>query len=197
MAGLGGAPLSKHWEPACCGGSPFKGLLGIMRHIVILAAMVLALGVLVARLADRTVHAPAASAALAAQAAPASTSNSRMVTISRGNGGHFWAEARVDGRRLELLVDTGASQVALRASDAAQLGIHPSQHDYSIKVATANGMTRVALVQLGMIEIGNIVVRDVPAVVHADEGLGVSLLGMSFLSRVRFTHDRGKLVLEQ
>jgi aspartyl protease family protein len=48
-----------------------------------------------------------------------------------------------------------------------------------------------------MVEIGNIVVRDVAAQVVADEALGMNLLGMSFLSRVRFTHDRGKLVLEQ
>jgi aspartyl protease family protein len=64
-------------------------------------------------------------------------------------------------------------------------------------IATANGMTRAALVQLGMVEIGNIVVRDVPALVHSDEALGVNLLGMSFLSRVRWTHERGKLIIEQ
>jgi aspartyl protease family protein len=98
---------------------------------------------------------------------------------------------------LEFVVDTGASQIALRASDAAMLGIHPTQRDYSIKVATANGVTRAALVQLRMVEIGNVVVRDVPALVHAEGALGVNLLGMSFLSRVRFTHERGKLIIEQ
>jgi aspartyl protease family protein len=45
--------------------------------------------------------------------------------------------------------------------------------------------------------VGDIIVRDVPALVHPDEALGVNLLGMSFLSRVRWTHDRGKLILEQ
>jgi aspartyl protease family protein len=58
-------------------------------------------------------------------------------------------------------------------------------------------MTRAALVQLAMVEIGNIVVRDVSALVHRDETLGVNLLGMSFLSRVRWTHEQGKLILEQ
>jgi aspartyl protease family protein len=119
------------------------------------------------------------------------------VVLARGKGGHFWADARVDGRRLELVVDTGASQIALRAADAARLGIHPSQRDYSIKVSTANGITKAALVELRMVEIGNIVVRDVQALVHADEALGVNLLGMSFLSRVKWTHERGRLVLEQ
>src|SRR5258708_5389400 len=158
-----------------------------MGRIFAVAGLVLVVGVLVARTADRTVHVPAAPAAMAAQPAPApaNSSNSRSVTLSRGNGGHFWTEARVDGRRLEFLVDTGASQIALRASDAAQLGIHPTPRDYSIKAMTANGVTRVAPVQLRMVEIGNVVVRDVPAVVHADDGMGVSLLGMSFLSRVR------------
>ena len=48
-----------------------------------------------------------------------------------------------------------------------------------------------------MVEVGNIVVRDLPALVSPDEALGVNLLGMSFLSRVRWTHERGKLILEQ
>src|ERR1700686_4766228 len=141
-----------------------------MGKIIILAGTLLAVGVLVARQADRTVHVPAASSAMAAQpvAVPTSSSNSRSVTLSRGNGGHFWTDARVDGRRLEMVVDTGASQVTLRASDAARLGIHPTPRDYSIKVSTANGFTRAALVQLSMVEIGNVVVRDVPALVHAD-----------------------------
>src|SRR5262245_11540084 len=161
------------------------------------AAMLLVAGVVAARMVDRSVHAPAARVAMAAQSAPEPTYNSRIVILSRGNGGHFWTDARVDGRRLEFVVDTGASQVSLRASDAAQLGIHPTPRDYSIKVGTANGITRAALVQLRMVEIGNIVVRDVLALVHAEGALGVNLLGMSFLSRVRFSHDRGKLILEQ
>ena len=62
---------------------------------------------------------------------------------------------------MELVVDTGASQIALRESDAARLGIHPTARDYRIKVATANGFTHAALVQLGMVEVGNIIVRDI------------------------------------
>lgn len=168
-----------------------------MGRTIVFAAALLGVGVLAARLVDRSVPAPPAPSAMAAQPMSEPSNNSRSVTLSRGNGGHFWTDARVDGRRLEFMVDTGASQVALRASAAAQLGIHPTARDYSIKINTANGVTRAALVQLRMVEIGNIVVRDVPALVHADEALGLNLLGMSFLSRVRFTHDRGKLVLEQ
>jgi aspartyl protease family protein len=172
-----------------------------MRQLVIFAAVMLAAGVYVARMADHNGNAPGAPSASAMVAQPepppTSSNNSRSITLSPGNGGHFWTEARVDGRRLEFVVDTGATTIALRETDAARLGIHPSAREYNVKVATANGSTRAALVQLGMVEVGNIVVRNVPALVHADDALGVNLLGMSFLSRVRWTHDRGKLILEQ
>ena len=62
---------------------------------------------------------------------------------------------------------------------------------------TANGEGRAARVDLGRVELGDIVVRDVVAIVMPDEMLAVNLLGMSFLSRVRWSHERGNLVLEQ
>ena len=169
-----------------------------MGKFIIFAAMILGAGVVAARLADRSVPIAASPSAMAAaqQAAPAA-SNSRTVTLSRSSDGHFRTEARVDGRRLELIVDTGASQIALRASDAARLGIHPTPRDYNVRVSTANGITRAALIQLQRVEVEDIVVRDVAALVQPDEALGVNLLGMSFLSRVRWTHERGKLILEQ
>src|SRR5262245_26333183 len=167
-----------------------------MGRIILFAGAMLIFGVVAVRLVERPGHeAPRAPSAMAATPVP--SSNSRTVTLSRGKGGHFWTDARVDGRRLDLVVDTGASAIALRASDAARLGIHPAARDYTVKVSTANGITRAALVRLGMVEVGNIVVRDVPALVHSDDALGVNLLGMTFLSRVRFSHERGKLVLEQ
>src|SRR5436190_23450719 len=106
-----------------------------MSKIVIFAVMALAMGVIVARLADRNGRAESASSAMAVTSAaePANAYNARTVTLSRGNGGHFWTEARIDGRRLELVVDTGASAIALRESDAARLGIHPSMRDYNVK----------------------------------------------------------------
>jgi len=163
--------------------------------------MALLVGAVAARVADTKSKNVAASAAVASSPVPASAPsasfNTRSIALSRGNGGHFWVDARIDGRRLEMVVDTGATQIALRASDAARLGLHPAPRDYVVKVATANGVTRAALVQLRAVELGDIVVRDVPALVHPDESLGVNLLGMSFLSRLRWTHERGKLVLAE
>jgi aspartyl protease family protein len=170
-----------------------------MRQIVIMAGVLLVLGVLTARYIDhKAMRSPSAATAMtAAPDAASSPANSRSVVLKRGNGGHFWTEARVDGRRIEFVVDTGASAIALRESDAARLGIHPSQRDYSVKVSTANGITHAAPVLLRRVEIGDIAVRDVPALVQPDNALSVNLLGMTFLSKVRWTHDRGRLVLEQ
>lgn len=125
------------------------------------------------------------------------STSTRSVTIRDDGSGHFKTEARVVGQRVEFLVDTGASAVVLRASTAARLGIHPAARDYNVKVTTANGESRAALVQLDSIEVGEITVRDVRALVQSDEQLPMNLLGMTFLSRVRWNHDRGKLVLEQ
>ena len=138
--------------------------------------------------------------ALSSAPAPAPVSSSasaRNVVLTKAPNGHFQVEARVDGRRIEFLVDTGASHIALRAREAARLGIYPRPSDYTVRVSTANGITKAALVQLRSVEVGDILIRDVSAIVHPDEGLSVNLLGMTFLSRVRWTHERGKLVLEQ
>jgi aspartyl protease family protein len=164
-----------------------------MFRTLFMAAFLLLGGVVAARYVDQSARRPAAAMAVETPA-PA---NSRTMEIKAGAGGHFDVEARVDGRRLDFVVDTGASQITLRESDAARLGIHPSQRDYSVRISTANGEGRAALVQLGMVEVGNIIVRDIPALIAPDEALSVNLLGMSFLSRVRWTHERGKLTLEQ
>ena len=126
-----------------------------------------------------------------------SYASGRTITLRSDSSGQFQTQARVDGRRVDFVVDTGASAVVLRASTAAQLGIRPAASEYTAKVLTANGETRAAIVQLNSIEVGDITVRDVRALVQADETLGMNLLGMTFLSRVRWSHDRGKLVLEQ
>ncbi len=150
---------------------------------------------------------PDTSAAVATQAAslaaprsipqPAASTSSRTVTLQGDRLGHFQVEARVDGRPLDLMVDTGASTIALRESSAARLGIFPKPSDYTGRTQTANGIAKVAPVMLSRVEVNGITVRDVRAHVMPDSSLGVNLLGMSFLSRVKFSHDRGRLILEQ
>jgi aspartyl protease family protein len=167
-----------------------------MLRMMIVAMVCMVAGVLTVRYVENV--GPGSTVALSSAPAPVSSAASaRNVVLTKAPNGHFQVEARVDGRRLEFLVDTGASHIALRESAAARLGIYPRPSEYTVRVSTANGITKAARVQLRSVEVGDILIRDVPAIVHPDEGLSVNLLGMSFLSRVRWTHERGKLVLEQ
>jgi len=126
-----------------------------------------------------------------------SATNSNRSVVIASDQGHYFTEALVDGRSVAFMVDTGATQIALRESDAARLGYRPRTSDYTVRVNTANGEGRAARVELTRVEVGDITVRDVTALVVPDNALNVNLLGMSFLSRVRWTQDHGELVLEQ
>jgi aspartyl protease family protein len=171
---------------------------------IVYAFIMLAIAGVIA--ASRLDHAKVASSnganamAMATKPAPqpaSPTSNYRTVTLNSDRLGHFQAEVRVEGRSIDFMVDTGASMVSLRESAAARLGIHPSARDYNVRMQTANGEGRAARVRLNRVELNGISVVDVDAVVVPDEALSVNLLGMSFLSRVKWTHDHGRLVLEQ
>lgn len=144
-------------------------------------------------------RAAAATAGTAPRSAPAQTSaNYRTVSLTRDARGHFQTDARVNGRSMTFMVDTGASVIALKESDAQRLGIRPSPSDYDAVVHTANGSAKAAPVTLNRVEVGGLAVRDVRALVMPDKALGENLLGMSFLSKLRrWEYARGKLVLEQ
>ena len=163
-----------------------------MQHILVFVLFALALGVFAPKYFMRTQD----QGVVIAKASP-ETPNTRSVSMARSDNGHFWTDGMVDGRRLSFMVDTGASSIALRESDAARLGIHPSRREYSMRVATANGSLLAAPVTLNRVEVGDLIVRDVTAVVLPDEALGQNLLGMSFLSKVHWQYQSGKLVLEQ
>jgi aspartyl protease family protein len=122
----------------------------------------------------------------------------RTATVRDDARGHFQVEGVIDGRRIDFLVDTGASTVTLRERDASRLGINPAPRDYTGRASTANGTVRYAPVRLPSLEVNGIRIYDVQAAVLPDEALSTNLLGMSFLSRVRrFEMANGRLVMEQ
>jgi aspartyl protease family protein len=103
--------------------------------------------------------------------------------IAKGSDGHFWAEAAVNGQAVHLLVDTGATAVALTAEDAKRLGFDPAALQYTYSVSTANGQARAAKVRLASISVAGAEVQNVDALV-IDKGLQTSLLGMTYLGRL-------------
>lgn len=172
-----------------------------MRQILIVAAALLVAGGYAARYADRAVKKQPDSQAAVVQPAyepREPTSSGRSLMLDSDGQGHFQVEARVEGRFVDFVVDTGASLVVLRESTAAQVGIRPQPRDYTAIAVTANGKIRAARATIERIEVGGIIVYDVPAMVLPDEALAKNLLGVSFLSRLkRYEYANGRLMLEQ
>ena len=169
-----------------------------MRSIVTFAAVTLIAGMIVPRFATESHWPQVPDKLLAALEATPAESVSDSVALVPDAMGNFRVEGRVDGRYLQFVIDTGATVVALTADDAAALGIRPAEIDYWALVKTANGAVRAAPVQLDMIEVGHLMVRDVSAMILPDGALSDNLLGLSFLSRLRrFKYADGKMVLER
>jgi aspartyl protease family protein len=171
-----------------------------MRALFVMAAGVAAVAVYAARVADHNTVAVVADAhpPVAAGEPSRQRASGRSVILQGDGQGHFQVEADVDGQRIPFMVDTGASLVILRESDAAALGIHPVVNDYTATVSTANGRIKAAPAKLGRVEIEGIEVDDVDALVLPDAALGRNLLGVSFLSRLsRYQYANGRMVLEQ
>jgi aspartyl protease family protein len=141
---------------------------------------------------------PAVPATMAeAVAAPAQSLGVETI-LKADRLGHFFADVDIDGHKIRMLVDTGASVLSLTSGDAASLGLHPSSADFRVPVATANGVGHVALTHLWRVSIGSVVIHDVDAFICPPGAMQQSLLGMSALSKLRnFEFSAGRLVLEQ
>jgi len=172
----------------------------VMRQLMIFAVVLVVLGGVVARYADQAVSSPPPQAAAVQPAyeprEPTTSGRSLMVEADRL--GHFQVDARVEGRNVDFIIDTGASLVVLRESDAGRVGIRPRPSDYTATAVTANGRIKAARATIDRIELGGITVYDVPAMVLPDQALAKNLLGVSFLSRLRrYEYANGRIVLEQ
>ncbi|HEX8167937.1 MAG TPA: TIGR02281 family clan AA aspartic protease [Beijerinckiaceae bacterium] len=119
------------------------------------------------------------------------------VVVSADLAGHFVVHPTLDGKRIRMLVDTGASLVVLSHEDARLVGVAVSPRDYTHRAGTANGVVQAAPVRFAEIRVGDIVVRNVDALVLPPGRLGTSLLGMSFLKRLGgFEVAQGRLILK-
>jgi aspartyl protease family protein len=118
-------------------------------------------------------------------------------TELKANGsGHFVAKASINGNDIMVMVDTGATAVALSYEDAQDAGLRPNNLDFTTPVATANGITKAARVKIDRIAVGGVEVDDVDGLVLPEGALRGTLLGMSFLTRLRsFRVEDGILYL--
>ncbi len=111
--------------------------------------------------------------------------------------GHFVTEAEINNATIKVIVDTGATAVALSFQDADDAGLRPNGLDYEVPVNTANGMVKAAKVTLRRVKVDGVEVRDVEGLVMPEGVMNGTLLGMSYLSRLKeFRVRNGVLHLE-
>ena len=109
----------------------------------------------------------------------------RAVEIVRGSAGDFQVAAQVNGTRIAMVLDTGASAVVLTQDAAKAAGLPLELLVLRRAVDTANGRTRAASVTIDRIAVGEIIERSVPALIAQPGQLRTNLLGMTFLNRLR------------
>lgn len=115
------------------------------------------------------------------------------VILQADSRGHFVTLGQINGGTVRMLVDTGATMIALSAADALRLGIDYKKGKPAL-VNTANGLVSVYRVQLNTVRIGDIELNQVEAVVQ-ESGLPLTLLGMSFLNRTEMRREGEQMTL--
>jgi aspartyl protease family protein len=176
-----------------------------MKAVAILGAVAVSGVLFAARMPAEPVAAPAEASRYTTKANPwlkddvqvaqKDNWNAAEVSLSRQGDGHYYADVKVGGIPAQMLVDTGASVVALTGADAKTMGINWTP-DQVVPIAQGSSGPVLGLpVTLDRVQVGSIEVQGVQAIVVPD-GLGVSLLGQSFLGRLKHVDISGdKMVL--
>lgn len=118
-------------------------------------------------------------------------SHGKNAEVVRRRGGDFALAAHINGAKIPMVLDTGASSVVLTQEAAKAAGLPIEVLSYTVNVDTANGRTRAAPVTLDRVVIGSLIERSVPALVAQQGQLKSNLLGMSFLNRLESWEVRG------
>jgi aspartyl protease family protein len=119
--------------------------------------------------------------------------NDVSAMIAPGLDGHYRAEALINGEKVNVLVDTGATGVAISQSIADRLNLKSMD---AIRTNTANGDSIGYMVRLKSLQLGGVNANDVSAMIAL--GLdGDVLLGMSFLGRMDVRLFNGEMTIKQ
>jgi aspartyl protease family protein len=117
------------------------------------------------------------------------------VVLSAGSGGHFLAQGQINGKQTQMVVDTGATVVALSATEAQRMGLN-YQSGAPVQMSTANGVIPGWRVKLASVRVGDVTVYDVDSVVSSG-AMPYVLLGNSFLSHFQMTRTNDQMVLDK
>ncbi|MGL3821594.1 retropepsin-like aspartic protease family protein [Sphingopyxis sp. R3-92] len=179
----------------------------MLGRILVMAAMIAAVSVGMARCASRTTSGDIAQSAVKSvddggwsqrggngwSSTSARKTGAGEVRLGRSGDSHFYVDTRVDGASVKMMVDTGASIVALTRRDAEAIGIDVDALPVAGTARTAGGEVPMRVVMLDSVAIDGLEVRGVQAAV-IDADMGVSLLGQSFLSKLDAVNVAGDMM---
>ncbi|OEZ49753.1 TIGR02281 family clan AA aspartic protease [Duganella sp. HH105] len=124
---------------------------------------------------------------------PAPGGANQTLVLHADGVGQFYTNGSINGMSARMLVDTGATTIAMPAADATRFGI-----DYRkgrpASTSTANGVASVFMVRVERMRIGEVELRNLDAIVH-ESGLPVILLGSNFLDRFSMRRERQEMIL--
>ncbi|MBI2751229.1 MAG: TIGR02281 family clan AA aspartic protease [Burkholderiales bacterium] len=117
------------------------------------------------------------------------------IVLTAGNGGHFFTLGQINGKSVQMVVDTGATSVSISANEAQRMGID-FKSGQMIPMSTANGVIPGWLVKLSSVRVGDVSVHGVDAIVSSGS-MPYVLLGNSFLTHFQMTRANDQMVLEK
>ena len=117
------------------------------------------------------------------------------VVLTAGSGGHFLTQGQINGKSAQMVVDTGATVVALSVAEAQRMGLD-YQTGQPVQMSTANGVVAAWRLRLHTVRLGDVTVYDVDAVVSGG-AMPYVLLGNSFLSHFQMTRTNEQMVLDK
>lgn len=118
-----------------------------------------------------------------------------QIVLTAGSGGHFLTQGQINGRAVQLMVDTGATFVSMSASDADRMGLAYKAGE-PIRMSTANGITLGWRIKLSSVRVGDVTTYEVDAIVSMG-AMPYVLLGNSYLSRFQMSRTNDQMVLEK
>ncbi len=133
--------------------------------------------------------------AITLQNSDGNSDDNNIVAVTADRAGQFSISTTVNGTYVEMILDTGATQVVLTDYDARRVGINVDELVFSVPVKTANGETNMAAFRFDDVSVGSISVPSVRGLVARPDDLGTSLLGMSFLKSLSSFEIKGDQVI--
>ena len=127
-------------------------------------------------------HKPEASLQITSST-KASSDGFAETVLTRSTDGHFYADARINGTIIRVLVDTGASMIALTREDAHKIGLTFTESEFTDSAKTAGGTVALKSITLDHVALGPVEASKVDAAI-VGPGLHQSLLGQSWLRQV-------------